>query len=525
MKLNLRPYIDHIVIIVLAVVCYVMFFHKLGGLGLLGPDEPRYAAVAREMFMTGDFITPRLHGEPWFEKPVLMYWLAALGYAIFGVGEIGARFPSALSATICVFLIYWFVRRLWDRTLGFLAALVLATSVGWLAFARAASMDMPLSASLTAALAFFLLGFNEDGPRRKTWFYWFYACLGLGVLAKGPIAIALPAVSLAAFLLVRGRLQDWRTWHPKGLWITAAVALPWYLIVTVVNGWEFINVFFINHNLQRFATTVHGHERPFYFYLPVLLLLTFPWTVLLISALRRSFGRNEQILAWWAIVPFVLFSLSGSKLPGYILPVVPPIAILCAKELWQVRSATYKVAVFIEAGMMVFIGIAFGFFGNMLNVDPHVSGTLIVWVTSVIAVLLSIIALWLRPPVLAGFNAVVMLTVVIVATNFVFPRFEASDTMRPWEAALNRLVPENQVVFMYKPARWVEYSVLYYRFNRARGLFSPEELIEVTSKEPRVLCISNNKTLIEELTHLTEIDIQVVQEIGNHSAFWVWQAK
>src|SRR5215510_12437122 len=131
MKPRLGPYLDHIMIAALAVASYILFFHGLNSIGLVGPDEPRYAAIAREMLLTGDYITPRLHGVPWFEKPVLMYWLAAAGYKIFGINEAGVRFPSALGATICVFLVYWCGRKLWDRSTGFLAALILATSIGY----------------------------------------------------------------------------------------------------------------------------------------------------------------------------------------------------------------------------------------------------------------------------------------------------------------------------------------------------------------------------------------------------------
>src|SRR6266699_772887 len=245
MKRTLRPYFDPMIIAALAVACYVLFFYGLGGIGLIGPDEPRYAAVAREMLMTGDYVTPRLYGVPWFEKPVLMYWLAAAGYKLFGLNEAGARFPSALGATICVFFVYWCGRKLWDRATGFLAALILAPSVGSFAFARAASMDMPLTACLTMSLAFFLVAFNDTTQRRRAWFCGFYAALGLGVLAKGPVAILLPALSLGGFLILRGKWDDWKTWYPKGFWITAAVAAPWYVLCTVANGWEFLKVFFI----------------------------------------------------------------------------------------------------------------------------------------------------------------------------------------------------------------------------------------------------------------------------------------
>ncbi|HEY2382581.1 MAG TPA: glycosyltransferase family 39 protein, partial [Terriglobia bacterium] len=314
MKPTLRPYFDHIIIGVLAVLCYVFFFYALGGIGLIGPDEPRYAAIAREMLASGDYITPRLFGMAWFEKPPLMYWLAAAGYKILGQNEAGARFASAFGATICVFFVYWCGRKLWNRATGFLAAMIFLTSIGAFAFARAASMDMPLTACLTMALVFFLAGFNETTEKRRWYFYGFYASLGLGVLAKGPVALVLPAISLAGFLLLRGRRDEWKNWYPKGLWIAAALAGPWYLLCTAFNGWEFIRVFFINQNFERFTSSIHGHGRPIYFFLPVLLLLTFPWTFVLISAVRRAFARNDHILLWWAVVPFVFFSLSGSKL-------------------------------------------------------------------------------------------------------------------------------------------------------------------------------------------------------------------
>ncbi len=524
MKPRLYRHLDLIIILALAGLCYLLFFHRLGGIGLIGPDEPRYASVAREMYLTGDYITPRLHGIPWFEKPPLMYWFAALGYAMFGINEWGARFPSALGATICVFLVYVCGRRLWDRIAGLLAAVIMASSIGFFAFARAASMDMPLTACLTMALVFFLVGYNDTGPKRRWWFYAFYAALGFGALAKGPVAFALPAFALAGFLVFRGKWSEWRTWHPRGILIGLGIAAPWYLLCTALNGREFINVFIINQNFQRFTSTIHGHDRPFYFYIPVLLLLTFPWTFLLIPTLRRRFGKSEQLMFWWAIVPFAFFSLSGSKLPGYILPMVPPIALLCGKELWQPSSRSFKTAVFIEAGTMAFIGIAFGFFGNMINLDAHVSGLLIAAVTFGIAAALVVVALWLTPSVLAGFNAITMTLLVLAATNFIFPRFDRAETMRPWDQALSDLVPADQVVFLYKPPRWMEYGLQFYRYNNARGIFSPDEMAALIAKEPRVLCIAEDRTL-EELTHLANLDLEVVDTIGNQSAFWVWQVK
>jgi 4-amino-4-deoxy-L-arabinose transferase-like glycosyltransferase len=308
------------------------------------------------------------------------------------------------------------------------------------------------------------------------------------------------------------------------LWITAAIAAPWFVLCSIANGWEFINVFFINQNIERFTTTIHGHGRPVYFYLPVLLLLTFPWTFVLISALRRTFGKNEQLMLWWAVVPFVFFSLSGSKLPGYILPMVPPIALLLGKEILQPTSRVYRVAVFIEAGAMAFIGVAFGFFGSTLNVDPHVSGMTIAMVSFSIAAALLVIALWLRPVYLAGFNAIAMTLLVLTATTMVFPRFDATDTMRQWQSALSPLLKDNPPVILYKPERWAEYGLQYYLFNRVHSVFTPQELLQTTAAEGRVLCITDEKTL-DEVSHIPDVDLEVVHAIGGHTAFWAWQVK
>jgi 4-amino-4-deoxy-L-arabinose transferase-like glycosyltransferase len=524
MRATFRPYYDYVILAVLGLVCYVFFFHALGSIGLIGPDEPRYAAVAREMLLSADYITPRLYGLPWFEKPVLMYWGAVIGFKILGVTEAAARLPSAVGATLCVFLIYWCGRKIWNRGTGFVAALILATSIGCFAFARAASMDMPLTMCLTMALVFFLVGINEPPERQRSWFLGFYAALGLGVLAKGPVALLLPAISLSGFLLLRGKWGEWKSWYPKAVWVIAVVAVPWFILCTMVNGWTFLDTFLVTHNFERFTTSIFGHDRSIFFFIPVLLLFTFPWTFLLLSVLRRPFSKSDQLLLWWAVVPFVFFSLSRSKLPGYILPMVPPIALLIAKEIFMPKSRVYRVAVFIEAGMMAFIGVAFGFYGNTLNVDPHVSGTVIMAVTFVMAGILAVIALWLDPAFVAGFNVVAMTALVITATTMVYPRFDATDTMRPWNAALDSLLPDDQLVFMYKPARWAEYGLEYYRFNRVHSVFSKDELLNAISTQPRVLCIAEDKKL-EELGHVPEVDLEVVHAIGGQTAFWLWKVK
>lgn len=520
---ELHRFSEPLILLLLAAVCYVFFFYGISAIGLTGPDEPRYAAVAREMFQTGDLITPRLHGEPWFEKPVLLYWGAILGFALFGVGEFGARLPSALGATVTVFALFFVCRRLWGKTAAVWACLILCSSVGYFAFARAASTDLPLTACLTLALLAFLMGHDAEEPYRRRWFRAFYAFLGLGVLAKGPVAVLLPMLSLLVYLVFRRRPSEWKSWHPRDAWIILLVSAPWYLAVTWVNGFEFVRVFLIDQNLQRFASTVHGHERPFYFYIPALMMLTFPWTFVVIPALRRKLEDKERILLWWTVVPVLFFSLSGSKLPGYILPSVPPFVMLIAREISGGTSRTFRIATFIEAGLMLFIGVAFGFFGNMLSVDAHVDGFVIFGVTLALALALTGIALWLRPAELATFNLAAMTLVVVAAVNFVLPRFELTETMRPWFGTLARLVPAEETVYLYRPSRWMEYGMQFYRFNRTKGVYSPEELQDVLKEHPKPFFVAADKDLAT-LAEVGGIEIKVAETVGSQSAFWVWES-
>jgi 4-amino-4-deoxy-L-arabinose transferase-like glycosyltransferase len=330
-------------------------------------------------------------------------------------------------------------------------------------------------------------------------------------------------MALFGFSASRGGFREWRQWHPEGILISLGVALPWYVAVGFENGQEFIQTFLIDHNLQRFTTTVHGHERPFNFYGPSLLMLTFPWTFLLIPRLRRALEHTDWILLWWALVPVVFFSFSGSKLPGYILPAVPAIALLCAKAIVPESSRSFRVGVFIESGTMLFIGVALGFFGHLLDVDPHVNGYLIAAVTFSLAALLVVVALWLKPPLLAALNLAALTAIVVIATNFILPRFDVMDTMRPWNHALEGIVSDGQTVYLYKPPRWSFYGMQYYRNNRIHAIDSPEELLKLTEKSPGLFLITDDRTL-SELGQLTELKLEIVRTLGRHTGLWARRA-
>lgn len=318
---------------------WVVLLHGLGSFGLTGPDEPRYAAVAAEMAARGDYITPRLGGVVWLEKPPLYYWLSAASQRLFGLGAVGARLPSALLAALTAILLGLFLRRHRLPAAGMLGAFMAVTAAFWVGFGRAASTDMSLAATLAVALMALYL-WAREGPR--LWWLLAGVSLGLAVLAKGPVALVLAGAVWLLFLFWTGNARPLRQF-PYLLGAAAALLLVagrWYLTVAIRNP-DFFREFFIEQNLQRFATNRYQHPQPFWYYVPIAVLAAAPWTLWLfapaVRALRalplRTWGRTrplELFLALWALVPIVFFSLSHSKLPGYILPSVPPLVGLAA---------------------------------------------------------------------------------------------------------------------------------------------------------------------------------------------------
>src|SRR5579863_173820 len=339
------------------------------GLGLVGADEPRYAQIAHEMLVRfdqahtlktklGACVTPYLYGRPWLEKPALYYWRAMFLFQDFGVHDWSARLPSTTFAFIVVGLIYLHMRRF--RPGGHLdAALITVASVGIIGFARGASTDMQMAAPLAIGLLGWYAWYETDS---KFWLYDIYFFTGLATLAKGPVAPFLAVLIIAAFAFLRKEWSILRRslWWP-GIVLYFAMVLPWFIAVQHQNP-TFFREFFLEHNLERFATDRYQHTQPFWYYLVVMLLALMPWTVLSVRALidgiltsvaewRLRYSRPgkpkpsrpgdafPEFLVLWALIPVIFFSFSKSKLPGYILPAIPPITILTGAYLLRQRAA------------------------------------------------------------------------------------------------------------------------------------------------------------------------------------------
>ena len=362
------------VLLFLAIVA--VYFFGLGQLPFVGPDEPRYAQVAREMFLRHDLITPTLGGHTWFEKPALLYWMMILSFKLFGVSEWAARLPSVISGLLTVAAVFVVGRRVEvdrdpDNELqgyAFWSALAAATTLGIVAFSRAASFDIILTMTTTWALAFYMLydldqrlSHTGGTKKRHNWFLpGFYAFIGLSLLAKGLVGIVIPVGVLGLYHLFQRRLPRRQLLISLGwgLPLALTVAATWYAPVIRRHGWPFIDQFFIQHHFERYISNKYHHAQPVYYYLVIVPLLALPWTVFLIDGLLQSkswFRRTaasvgnraddplHRVMVFalaWFLFPLIFFSFSGSKLPGYVLPMLPAAALIVGRQLWRLRLDT-----------------------------------------------------------------------------------------------------------------------------------------------------------------------------------------
>jgi len=342
-----------------AAIIIVFYVYGLGKLPLVGPDEPRYAQVAREMFTSGDLITPMLGGHTWFEKPALLYWLIVAAFKIFGVSEWSARLGPALCGLLTIAAV-WCVGREVEKEyshFGFWSVIVTASCLGLIVFSRAASFDVVITMTTTWSLAFFLLHELPTTRRKRLLLAGFYALVGLSLLAKGLVGIVIPFGVIGVYYLLR------RTWPGRSVWLSLlwgvplalAVSAIWYGPVIAKHGWTFIDEFFIQHHFARYVSNKYHHPQPIYFYPVIILMLVLPWSVHLISALakaRKWEWRGSDSLSIvcvfslaWLLLPIVFFSFSGSKLPGYVLPSLPGAALLVSYRLTFVRAAKWPLLI------------------------------------------------------------------------------------------------------------------------------------------------------------------------------------
>ena len=327
---------------------FIVWFCNLGYRSLVRPDEGRYAEIAREMAVTGDWVTPRLNGIKYFEKPPLQYWATAAAYNAFGEHEWTARLWSALTGFFGVSMVGFAGMRLFGRRAGFFSALVLASSVLYAAIGHINTLDMGVTFCLTLGLLGFLLAQQGEQrtPETRLWMWLAWAAMGLAFLSKGLIGLVLPGATMVAYALIQRDLSFLKRLDPfAGVAIMLAIALPWIAAVSIANP-EFPHFFFIHEHLERFLTRVHHRTAPWWYFIPILIAGMLPWTPLLGQALvtawkrdatQRSFKLRRFLLIYSGVI-FLFFSTSQSKLPSYILPIFPALALLVGEWLGHVRG-------------------------------------------------------------------------------------------------------------------------------------------------------------------------------------------
>jgi 4-amino-4-deoxy-L-arabinose transferase-like glycosyltransferase len=481
----------------------------------VGADEPRYAQIAHEMLdrfylahtlpsRLSACVTPYLYGHPWLEKPALYYWRAMFVFQDFGVHDWSARLPSATFAFLMVALIYLHMRRF--RPGGHLdAALITVACAGIIGFARGASTDMQMAAPLAMGLLGWYAWYETDS---KFWLFDIYFFTGVATLAKGPVAPVLAIAIVAAFAALR---REWSLlrrsfWWPGAL-LYFAIVLPWFIAVQLQNP-DFFRVFFLEHNLERFASNRYEHQQPFWYYLVVVLLAVMPWTVIAIRAFidglrtsirewrARHFSRCvpcagqpgdafPEFLVLWALIPILFFSFSESKLPGYILPSIPPITILTGDFIARRRKLGIQLWVLIAhaslCGVMTLFALLLPWFvAHGQQMPPfRVLGVALVAATGAVLLIIVVVKGYGVARLRLATSAVLVVLVfylygvgpflgipAVSQTKRVIHLLDSSYSARPLAAELASKYPGNQTVAVFRVRRDVEYGLSFYRNHK-----------------------------------------------------------
>lgn len=569
----------------LMVVGWVAFGWNLGNIGLIDETEPLFAEASRQMFVTGDWITPFFNGDTRFDKPALIYWCQAIAYHLIGVNEWAVRLPSAIAAfgLVCLafYTIQWYlakqdeleqVSRPTRRYLtSFIAAALMALNPETIIWARTGVSDMLLTGCMASALLCFFLGYaGKEGSRGaelitnaqspmphalfpNKWYLAFYVLIAGAILTKGPVGIVLPGLIVAAFLLYVGKVREvLREMHLLvGILIIFALSVPWYALVIWRNGWNYINSFFGYHNLERFTEVVNGHSAPWYFYFLVVLLGFAPYSVYLPASIIRlkfwqrshwrSLERFQQfgLFAWfWFASIFAFFSIAVTKLPSYVLPLMPAAAILVAL-LWSdlfsdtetrqtipvspsptppISTSLLRISGWVNVVFLSVLATALLNITHILGTDPAISNfheliqqsglpviAGIIWLVS--AVLVAALLLSRRWNYIIGINFigfVAFVIFVLTPASFFIDR-ERQLPLRELSAVILEAKQPNEELIMLgfkKP------SVVFYSHIHVNYLKFPQEAVEHIKNQAAKGLKPSSVLLLAEQKKFLQMDLQ-----------------
>ena len=518
---------EPVFIIILLITCYTLFFFRLESRPLWDIDEATHAVVSKEMILSGDWITPTFNGEPFYDKPVFHSWLVALCFLLFGFSEFAARLPSAVLATGCVMVTYLLGRRLFSATVGFLSGIILATAIEFIVIARSVVQDISLLFFITFALYFFYAGYANRRHRTLSLLI-FYAALGFAVLSKGPVGLAVPAVTIGLYLIflkdfgfIKQMKMGW------GTLVFLTVAAPWYILISIKNP-GYATYFFIERNIGSFLSATKRHPEPFYYYIPVFFGGFFPWSCFLPPAIFYAFRRRreadgQKVLypAIWFTVVFVFFSSAGSKLATYILPLFPAAALLVAKLWHELMSSSQSnirkvfIITFLPVGVVFLAAAAYLWVNppaaleSESGLNPNYLKHCAVWLAG--CAVLALVFL-LKKKENACFTAIAAM---IVATLLIFllvfaPAINPYRSTKELAGQYDLLAHKDEPFVFY--GRILE-SALFYFSRKAVVLDTPQQLEKYLKSKKRVYCILTTKDL-RRLANLKK-SFDIVGQQGN----------
>ena len=510
-------------ILILLLLSLTLFFFRLGTRPLWDIDEGMHAATSKEMVLSGDWITPQVNGENFYDKPVLFTWFAAISFLVFGFTEFAARLPAAMLGLGCVLVTYLFGRYIFSPAIGFLGAVILATTVEFIILSRVVVHDMSLAFFMTLALFFFYVGFNRERHRR-TYLLLFYASAGFAVLTKGPIGVLLPALIIGLFLMLRGNLAFLKQMEIGwGILVFLGIAAPWYILISLENR-DYAGYFFIQQNLMNFISLSQevSHPRPLYFYVYILAGGFFPWSLFLplaiIRALRgglKGIGDGTLFLLVWFGMIFLFFSVASSKLEPYILPLFPAVSLLVG-ILWceLLKAPTHGLR---RSFLFSSIPIPVLFLGGLLYmlVNPptrsayehgidlaHVNYLLF----SIAAGATAAFFLFLGKHYRSFFSMIIGMVVfsMVVTIVLIVPPSNPYRSTKGLARELDMMLPPGEKLVFFDDLRD---SALFYTNRRAIVLCYPHQLLDYFASDGRVFCVIDREDFekFESLRHTTYV--------------------
>ncbi len=490
----------------LCALCVVLFFFRLGASPLWDVDEGMHAATSKDMVLSGDWVTPKMNGENFYDKTALFNWLVALSFRALGFTELAARLPAALLGLATVLMTYVIGRRLKDTRLGLLGGVVLATSPEFIVLSRSVVHDISLAFFITAALYFFYQAFSSELRRRLNLMF-FYASAGLAVLAKGPIGILLPGLVIFLFLLLRGRLSFLKDMSMGwGTLVFLAVAAPWYVLISLRNS-DYASYFFLQQNFGNFLSKAQSkHPRPFYYYVPALLGGMLPWSVFVPQALWRPLAGGLRkmddgalFLICWSGAIFLFFSAASSKLETYILPAFPAFALLIGwawNEMMTTTASGLRKSVGWSLWPLPFLFLAATAYIIVRRPEARklqtlygiglydLRGLLIVLTVILFAALFFFVFRSYRSA-FSALAATFAVGILLFLTAYV-PRMDPYRSTRTLAKEMDSMLPAGEpLVFYWK--LWD--SALFYTDRRATVLHREDELLDYLAADRTTLCV------------------------------------